>query len=200
MCSAATQFTKFFLHVVVGSYLDSVFPPTLPFYTANRRCGSACFSPFLLFFSRFSFSRAFVNTRESRNLCIFLFIIAGIREERGREGKDLDGFFLFLNLNERGFAVFGRFASGNTRVLCECGFVTRIRHARREIVAVFMSCASADDASRQTRRIARFFSFFFLFLRCPRNESFLLRGTIVPIYALKNSMDFVSACFISNVL
>lgn len=50
--------------------------------------------PFLLFFSRFSFSRAFVNTRESRNLCIFLFIIAGIREERGREGKDFV-FFCF---------------------------------------------------------------------------------------------------------
>lgn len=86
----------------------------------------------------------------------------------------MDGFFLFLNLNERGFAVFGRFASGNTRVLCECGFVTRIRHARREIVAVFMSCASADDASRQTRRIARFFflSFFFFYDVLETNLSF----------------------------
>lgn len=103
--------------------------------------------------------------------CVSFFLLP--REERGREGKDLDGFFLFLNLNERGFAVFGRFASGNTRVLCECGFVTRIRHARREIVAVFMSCASADDASRQTRRIARFFfSFFFFYDVLETNLSF----------------------------
>lgn len=106
VCSAATQFTKFFLHVV-GSYLDSVFPPTPRILcvcrNASRKEAEAPLSLLLAF--PISFSRAFILFRANptRNVTFFFFFYyrGNLRENWGggeRRGG-LDNFFSFPHLD-----------------------------------------------------------------------------------------------------
>lgn len=106
--TAATQFTKFFLHVV-GSYLDSVFPPT-PLYIlhvcctyASRKEAEAAPLSLLLAFP-VSFSRAFTQSRiRHETLTFFFFFFFYCRGNLGENGggrrEGLGNFLSFPRLD-----------------------------------------------------------------------------------------------------